>query len=391
MTRVLITGARSPAALELCRRFAVEGVEVYAADCLRFPLARMSNAVKGYIRLPSPRFDRDGFAAELSRVIDDRQIDLVVPTCEEAFHLSAIKDRLPERARYFVDSIETLDTLHNKYTFQHLLNRGDQLCGPRSELVSEKAEILRIAETGAVNGVTVKGIVYKRAYSRFAEGTLVKPGREVLTAVDVNERDPFVAQEFIDGVEFCIYAIANEGALKAITIYRPIYRAGLGAGIYFEPVDMPDIVASVASFVAHWNLHGQISFDLIRERGTDKAYLIECNPRATSGIHLIGEDANFRELFGVSPSGERVPHRSLGRARMVGLAMFAFGLKNRKSLIMMIRDLRGAKDVIWKASDKLPLVGQLLSMIELMWIAHRRRVSLLAATTMDIEWNGPDE
>lgn len=384
MKRVLVTGARSPAALELCRGLAADGVTVYAADTLFLPLASWSNSVKRYFRLPSPRFKREAFIRKLSQIIEKYEIDVVIPTCEEAFHLSAVKDQLPTRASYFVDDIATLDRLHNKFTVQQCLVPDSYLVGPETKLI-EDIEKLRKLEM-------YDPLVFKRAYSRFAEGTFIKPSKAEIDEIKPTPNDPFVAQEFIDGDEYCIYAVAAHGVPKAVTVYRPKYRAGLGAGIYFDPVDDLAFEAAIWSFIIENKLHGQISFDVIQARyfGREGMYLIECNPRATSGIHLLGADAGFADLFGIETDREPRFRSTDTQKKMVALAMLSYGRRNTRNRFDFKTDFRRAKDVIWSRADKLPAIGQLLSMAELLWLASRRGISPLAATTYDIEWNGPN-
>jgi hypothetical protein len=387
MSNVLILGARSPAALELCRRFAAQGVTVFAADSLRFPLARWSNAVRSFLRLPSPRHDRDAFAAALSQSILDYKIDLVIPTCEEAFHLAAIKDRLPKTARYFVDDIVPLDRLHNKSTIQDMLIEGGILRGPQTALMTEKAAVRQIDTCRKINGKRADDLVFKRVYSRFSEGTFVRPDKRKLDAIVPTEADPFVVQEFIAGTEICVYAAATFGTVGAITAYKSVYRAGLGAGIYFEPVHDADVLEGVTEFIQHHSLHGQISFDIIRSHRDCRLYVIECNPRATSGIHLIEDAADMASTFGLTKFKGATYH-GVTSPKMVGLAIATYGIQNLKSARSFIANVRRSRDVIWSRVDNLPVFGQFVAMAELLVLAWKQRISPLAATTYDIEWNG---
>jgi hypothetical protein len=390
MSNVLILGARSPAALELCRRFAAQGVTVFAADSLRFPLARWSNAVWSYIRLPSPRHNRDAFGAALSNAILEYEIDLVIPTCEEAFHLAAIKESLPKTAQYYVDDLATLDRLHNKSTIQDMLIEGGILRGPQTALLTGKTAVGQIDSCRKINGKRVDDLVYKRVYSRFSEGTFARPDKRKLDAIVPTESEPFVVQEFIAGTEICVYAAATLGAVRAITAYRSVYRAGLGAGIYFDPVHDADVLEGVTEFIEHHSLHGQISFDIIRSDRDNRLYVIECNPRATSGIHLIVDAADMPSIFGLTEF-KGATYQGLTSPKMVGLAIATYGIQNLKSARPFFANIRRARDVIWSRVDKLPVFGQFVAMAELLGLAWKQRISPLAATTYDIEWNGSNE
>ena len=94
MAKFLITGARAPVALELARNLSKDGHTVYIADSLRFPLARCSNFVKKIFRIAAPRLSLSQFKNDLQKIIKDYNIDLLIPTCEEVFYISAIKSSL---------------------------------------------------------------------------------------------------------------------------------------------------------------------------------------------------------------------------------------------------------------------------------------------------------
>jgi len=49
--------------------------------------------------------------------------------------------------------------------------------------------------------------------------------------------------------------------------------------------------------------------------------------------------------------------------------------------------VRKSEDVIFNTIDIKPALLQSLSMIELLWIKYRYGISILEATTHDIEWN----
>lgn len=48
---------------------------------------------------------------------------------------------------------------------------------------------------------------------------------------------PWVAQRFAEGEEISAYAAARDGRLRALSLYRSLYRAGKSAGIFFERVE----------------------------------------------------------------------------------------------------------------------------------------------------------
>jgi hypothetical protein len=90
--KVLITSSRMPFALGMVRKLAAE---VY----------------------PSPRSDTAGFLAELERIVQEHEIDVIVPAFEEAFYISTQIERLSQFTKVFASPFRTLaqHRLHAKH------------------------------------------------------------------------------------------------------------------------------------------------------------------------------------------------------------------------------------------------------------------------------------
>lgn len=209
--------------------------------------------------------------------------------------------------------------------------------------------------------------------------------------------------------------MAREGRLLAHVCYRSVLRlagrgadgrATQGAGIVFEDVTAarPEIRDFVRELVAARCFSGQIAFDFIRdERAT---YVIECNPRATSGVHLFGDDDALAEiLLGAAESrrvdtrvergaGEIVvepPRGARPRTRKLGFALpFAGALAQGevRAWPSLLRHALGTPDVVYRRDDPMPALAAPLSLAELALVAARERRPLTAATTYDIEYDG---
>lgn len=348
-----------------------------AADSMVMPLARWSRQVESYFRLPAAN-SRDAYGEALARIVKEHGVDCVIPTCEEVFHLSMCKHLLPQECMVFAEDISKLRELHDKYLFQASAT-GCGIGLPRTMLIRSRRLLADSWERDMVDC----DVVYKRCYSRFAEGTLVKPRLKQVDRLKPSESDPWVAQEFIPGEEVCCYAVAVDGRLTAIATYKPLHRAGKGAGICFEPVASSEIDAFVTRFVEKHACSGQISFDFIvsPDRGT---FVIECNPRATSGVHLLPRDTDWNGIF--EGSLDSIVRPGEGKA-MVGLAMVAYGLFSSDE--SMLTDFVSSRDVVLKYDDPLPVIGQMFATGETLFRAARKGISPIAATTADIEWNGP--
>ena len=370
MTRVLITGARAPAALHLARLLGEAGHHVVMADSLRWPVAAASAHVAAYVRLPPANGSLAGYRTAVAGAIADHRIALVVPTCEEVFHLARAWAGGRMEAALFAPDLDRLRRAHHKYDFiRWAADLG--LPVPQTELLEGPDDVAKVAAQS-------REMVFKPVWSRFATQTLIRPER---LSIAPTKAAPWVAQAFLPGEEVCAYAIAHQGRMVGMAAYRPVYRAGQGAGIAFQRDDDPGIADYLTRLVAGTGWHGQIALDLIR--GADGVIrAIECNPRATSGLHFFRAPQAFADA--VIAGSNVVP--DVSGLQAVKLALALYGPWQAPGRVW--RDLRQAADVMHWPGDPAPRWRQPLAIAETVGIALRHGLSLTAATTRDIAWDG---
>jgi hypothetical protein len=379
MARVLITGGRAPAALELARLFAAAGHTVFAADSTPWMLCGASRAVTKAFRVPEPRRHPRDFANRLAGIAREQRIDLILPTCEEVFYVGRFKSELERHAKVFCADLTVLERLHSKAQFADLVLRengfGTEVRAPESWVVRTRSDLDTLS-------MTSEELVLKPVFSRFATATLIRPDAARMRGIALDR--PWLAQRCIAGTEFCSYSVCRDGAVQAHAVYRPAWRAGKGAGIYFEPHAIPEIERFVSGLARHFHLTGQVAFDFIVE-ASGRVFVLECNPRATSGVHLF--DAALATAFTGATDIVRAGHGP----RMMASAMALLGPGQALAtgrLLPFCRDFARARDVIWSWRDPMPVFTGLLSAAAFTWKGFRHRVSAEAATTLDIEWDG---
>lgn len=374
---VLILGARAPACLEWARAFSEAGWTVSVGDSLSQPLSRFSRSVQRFVRLPEPRRDPGVWTEALAQVIQAQGIDLLLPTCEEVFYLAHGLERLAPLCRVLTSDFALLHRLHHKGRFA-AMTHGWALTAPHTELLTDPQALRAFADQA-------EQWVFKPAYSRFASQTLIRPTARQLSEVQPSDAAPWVAQRFIAGQEFCSFSLLINGELRAHSCYQPRYRVGRGSGIYFQPSMPTPVRAFLEQFGRETAYTGQVGFDFI-EDGEGRFHVLECNPRATSGVHLFDHQ---REALvnSLSASPERVLEPT-PEPRMVALAMLLLAAPPRALSAPFWRDYGTARDVIVAKGDPWPLIAQVLSLAEIIARAASRRCGLLAASTADIEWNG---
>jgi predicted ATP-grasp superfamily ATP-dependent carboligase len=377
MANILLTGGRAPATLDLARAFHNAGHTVFMVESLRGHLSQPSNAIKTNFLVPAPRFETAAYHLALKKIIEENQIDLLIPTCEEIFHIARGLDKLP--CSVFSDPIIKLNEIHNKWNF--VINAiTNDLFAPETMLIKTMDDILHAFAQW-------RGLVIKPVYSRFASRTLILPElKKTLSTLPLDA--PWVAQEFIPGPQFCTYSVCHNGHITAHTTYPSHFTAGQGATIAFGHVDHPAIFEWVRSFVKKNKFTGQIAFDFI-ESPEGRIYALECNPRATSGVHLLASHTGFAEAF-LNPSMKMITPVD-NHSHMLMTAMLLYGLPSslfRGNFSLWWKTFFSSDDVILDFKDPMPFILQLRSILATWGVARREGVSLLEASTFDIEWNG---
>ena len=380
--RIAITGARAPVAFHLARLLIDAGHSVTLVDHLKNPLAAASQLKVPYCRIPAFTEDPEAAGDALHGVIAKHAIGFVIPTCEEVLHLGALWKRKPPKAALFAPKLADLSQVHHKYHFIRLCEDLG-IPTPRTQLIETPQEL-------ATHVQDAHDLVFKPVWSRFGSQALIRPKARKLQQIQPTLKNPWVAQEYIDGTELCVYAIAHAGRLIALSAYRGLVRAGPGAAICFAPENsepLRDFVEKIISATA-WT--GQISFDVMRTQD-GRLLPLECNPRATSGLHFFSDGAAFsRALFG--QTDEVKP--DITSPQTLPLALWLYGLPmvlNTEQRSVFLDALRRSGDVMRWPSDRVGYGAQLRAVAEFAGIAFRHRISLERASTWGIEWNGEDQ
>ncbi len=357
---ILITGARAPIALEMARSFHQHGHTVIMADSQHFTVARWSNAVKKYCILPSARHETDAYINRLNAIIEAENVTHLIPTCEEAFYIALHKDKI--NCRVWTSDTELMHSLHNKWVFSQFAALDFPM--PKTQLVKDFSDWSRS-----------DAYVFKPIYSRFATGTII--GKKLSeNHFSESDKTAWLVQNRIQGKEICIYSIWDNGILKGFAAYHPLYRVGSGAGVFFEPIMHNETFERVKAFGEKIKYTGQLCFDVIID-GADVPYFLECNPRGTSGAHLLNE---------------KLALCYLGQGDLITPTQQAYSIKYAMAILhpfsYFTKTVWAARDVIYKSNDMKPFFLQFLSLFEITFIRFTKQLSWLSVTTADIEWNG---
>jgi ATP-grasp domain len=380
---VLITGARAIAALDIARDFKRAGYHVHMADSAGGASARLSHYVDGVHQIASPRDDFAGFSKDLAALVETLSPSLLIPTCEEVFHLASLAPEHGARAILFAPSLKILRQLHDKATFA-------AICDSLTLPVPATHRLASARDVGRFASDSTKW-VFKPCFSRFGTHTLVGPTTQALSALAPSSSVPWVAQERIFGDEICFQAIAHNGVLSAFVAYRGTWQLKSGASLGFEALSLPDIQPLydiAARLAAGLGLTGQFGCDVLID-ADGKPWLIECNPRATSGVHLWPQDGRLALAYVGADQPVLQPEHN--GPRYLGPAMATLALRDALGSGRFAdwrTVVRAGRDVVGIEGDLLPLFGAFADGLAFTAQGAARGVSATAATTLDIEWNG---
>jgi len=379
MPDVLLLGGRAPVAADHARRFAHQGWNVHVADSVSCRVTGWSRAVRSSTPLASPRYDPAGFVTGLAEAVRRHRIDLVVPNCEEVFYLSRYRHLLPAGCRVLADDFDKLRALHSKWDFLQLADA----CGGHPP-PSARVRSIGAAREWAAGAPTV----LKPEFSRFGVHVRLYPDGIPPDAPELAEQGHWVVQRYRRGQELCSYSVADRGRLVAHVVYLAKYRLNRSSSYYFVHHASARIAEFVTRFVARQRFTGQIAFDWI-DAGGDTPSVIECNPRAISGVHLFGRDDALPAALDGSASSPVLP--SAGRPRMLAPVMATVGMAQALAqgrLGAWRRDFLAADDVLGIPGDRGPLAGAIADLGAYALLSLRQRCTLREASCRDIEWDG---
>ena len=315
-------------------------------------------------------------------IIKNHQITYVIPTFEEIFCISKYLDRFPKSCRIFASSYDILDSLHNKWLFIKKLNAyGFQTV--QSYLIKQEQDFGLIPFNFP--------IILKPAYSRAAQQIIHISSKEELSPLTCDRNNPWVAQEWLKGEKFCSYSIAHQGKITAHTIYPVELTIDGHSCLNFKALNHPIITNWVTEFIKKERFTGQIAFDFI-ELPNQRIYAIECNPRATSGLHLFQKHDNLPSAFF---NQNQIPiYPQLGYQKQIAVAVLVYRKNNQKDKINwneLIKRLLRTKDVIFTWQDLKPFLAQPLLFTIYLLKSLKMRISMPKMFTFDIDWNGTDK
>ena len=335
-------------------------------------LARMSKAVDRCYRVAPPNDDANRFRDDILRIVRTENAELVIPVSEESIYVASLRGRLPDNVGVFCAGQDAMLALHDKFRF-NALAKSFGLSVPETCLVDDPA-LAEIASGG----------------DYVSKPRLSCSGRNVRThrAGEAPPTDPgLLLQRRVCGPLMSSFSVVVSGKVRASSVYRGTVMDGSVAVCFEEIADATRIRDWVATFAAQSHHTGFLSFDFIID--DDIPYAIECNPRATSGIHFVAPGVLAPAILGdTSAARDASAQQSLTESYSCFTAVLK-SLFTGGAFAAHLASLRQARDITWQPQDPWPFLLMMINTWPIIARSIRYRQTFAVAAVRDIEWLGP--
>ncbi len=384
---VLVTTSRMPFAVDEIRMLGDAGEVVVASDTFGATPGSHSRGASHHIVTRPPTQEPEGFVDDVIAAVERFDVDVVLPMFEEVFYLAAHRDRLDGQARLFFPDLEALTRVHDKVSFVDLCRSLD----------------LPVAESVVATSDQELADALGRWDHWFARAAYGRGGLDVLTnsgpldddgdVADVHPtpENPWLVQEFLDGVDRCSWSVVRDGRIVLHSTYEHPLEIDDRGGIVFQSVDAPETLDAAQRIASELGWDGQISFDFLKTPD-GVHHMVECNPRPTAGCTVATADELQAALFGPVPDEPVVI--PAGRKAAIKVAVLRDIVLHPTRAAEDLRAASGAEGVYEHPDDHLPLLYTVLSLQhvrqyrKVLGLDKASREDLVAAQFFDVLWDG---
>ncbi|KAJ9619922.1 hypothetical protein H2203_008196 [Taxawa tesnikishii (nom. ined.)] len=388
--RILLTNGRFPVSIDLARQFYWAGHSVYCVDPMMYHVCKFSVAVDKSKRVPAPHDDAKGYIEGIKEMAVKWRIDMIVPVHEEIFFLANCGE--PEILnRLFAPPFELLVRLHHKFEFHKLMKRLD-LGVPEAYLCKSMEDVKNLPVDKYKNGLALKP-----CFGRASSGVHhLKPGEELPDDIDIGEHNHHIAQEWIKGDRYCSYSVVTlKHGVEATGLYPVLETIDGSSSVYFKQQHHERIYNYIETMVRKLpGFDGQIALDFVEDG--DRLVVMECNPRATSGIHLWTDTPELARAFTDSLGKDakrpiEPPKTKLGNQPQAevtpGMMMWEHEKATPRVYARHMLRLMKANDVVWKGRDAMPTIAQPFLLTEYYKLCRQKGgMELPDLFQMDLLW-----
>ncbi len=338
---VLLTLGRLAKGLELTRALARAGHRVIVADPFRWHLTKPSNCVAKSYQVTAPVLNMQRYLEDLREIIDAESIDLVIPVSEEALFTSRIGPFLPARTQLFGPSFEQMARLHNKLAFAE-----------RCQSIGLSAPETYRADTTEAAALTSRAdYIVKPIHGCSGIGLRLSTQGDPLQPAEVTADN--LVQKRLYGRQISSFSIARDGEILATGLYEGDVYLGTVSVRFKRVDDLPNVFDWIKTFAKAETYTGFLSFDFfVPESGIP--YAIECNPRLTSGLHLLNPNAIASMVAGEPVTTHLYKRAAAFQDAHSALTVAVGSITKPLTYLKLLGKVLTTKDVVFDWRDPLP-------------------------------------
>lgn len=377
---ILLSNGRFPLTIDLARQLKLLGHFVYVVDPMEYHICKFSISVVKSYYVPAPHVDEQGYIKAVKDAVKASKIDLIIPLHEEILYLSGCKEPSILNC-LFAPDFDVLIRLHNKWEFTKWLEAAG-LDHPQSWLCKSRNDVMGLALD--------REMALKPVFGRARCGVHhYKPAEGVPEDLAVDDENHYIAQEWVHGLNYCSYMVVRNGDIQAFCVYPVTETIDGSSCVYFEAIEHPRIFEYCQTIArALPGQSGQIAFDFIEEQSPkDRLVAIECNPRATSGVHLFSGTTLLAKAL-TDPRHETPSLAQTGHHRQVAPGMMMWDNRdvNVTRYVEHMKRLTSSRDVVFAFNDILPTLMQPFLLTSYYKICQERNLNLPEMFQWDLTW-----
>ncbi len=380
--RILVTSSRNPFALDVIRKLGSAGHTVFASDTYDGAMGNHSKYAAGHAVTASPTTDTDQFIADINKFVTDNQIDMILPSFEEAFYLAARRGDLVEGVEVYTGPFNKLAVLHDKVSFQKLCEDAGVPI-PETVVATDDKSLQEAIDR-------FPQYFARAAFSRGGVALLTNTGplagQMKVEDCHPTPEQPWIVQPFVDGPMVCTYSTVVDGKVTSMVTYRAPEQWAHSTGIEFVADDSTKTLEYTQKIVdaLDCNYTGQLSFDFVdHETGL---MAIECNPRSTNGTLMLTTEEFANALVG---SADEVAIAEPGTEREIKIAVLANAFTpHLKTIPKTLRHVLDGTDTGSGWHDSIAMMWGPATLVHGAKLGHGKHQPILESLGGDIVWNG---
>lgn len=356
--RILISGGGMTKSLQLARSLYWAGHYVVLAEEYSYTAHRFSRCVSRF-RLCTDTKIHAPYIESIINIVQEENIDVFIPVSHSWCECtdSLIKQELLRlHCETCQGDLEQLEMLSDKYEFFQQA-RSFGLLVPKTYKITDPKQVLEFDFSREKCQFILKSLVDNNA-TRWDLVKLPFPTQQqttdYLNTLTINEKYPWIMQEFISGKEYCTHGTVRNGELRLYTCCESSSWL-----LRYKHLDnKPKILDWARDFCLKANLTGQASFDFIESYEDGQPYALECNPRTHTAITAFYNHPRVAEAYlDTKPllDGPIQPYSTACETYWLHHELWnLLKVRSMEDLLSQLQRLLHGKEAIYSAQDPLP-------------------------------------